>query len=359
VLASERQMEIELSRMVASGVESIRVPWHWRDAQPYRTIDEVPPEERDRFEIVDGVPTDFTFTDSITAATARRNLSLLPVIVRAPKWALLNPTTDSSRPRDPADYARYLGALVRRYGHRGTFWDEHPELPKRPIRDWQIWNEPNLPHFWCTLCPPNPKPEEYEPFARSYVALLRVARRTIKSIDPKARAVLAGLVFESWISLREVYRAGGRRHFDVAAIHPFTAELQNVRELVRRSRRIMGSFGDSRKPLMITEMSWTSGLHHSGMDQGWQDTPEGQARRVTEAYQAFVRDRRPLRISRIYWYTWATPDEGPGNSFNWAGLRRSTPDGDSVAKPAFHAFNRVILKLIGCRPAHIAGRCRR
>ena len=42
----------------------------------------------------------------------------------------------------------YLAALVERYGPDGTFWTDHPELPKHPLREWQIWNEPHLPAYW-------------------------------------------------------------------------------------------------------------------------------------------------------------------------------------------------------------------
>jgi hypothetical protein len=32
------------------------------------------------------------------------------------------------------DYTAYLEALVRRYGPRGSFWDERPDVPRRPLR---------------------------------------------------------------------------------------------------------------------------------------------------------------------------------------------------------------------------------
>jgi hypothetical protein len=348
ILLRDASLARELDRMVATGVESIRVPFHWRDAQPFERMEDVPESQRDRYELVDGVPTSFIFTDKVAAEAAKRHLHVLPVVVRAPSWALLNKSTDASRPRNYDDYTRYLGALVRRYGQNGTFWAAHPELPKRPIRDWQIWNEPNLIHFWYQ-----------QPFAPEYVKLLRQSRDTIKSIDPGARAVLGGLVYQSWQSLEEVYKAGGRTAFDYAAIHPFTGKLSNVRLLVSRSRQVMNRYGDARKPLLLTEMSWTSGLGKSGVSGlGWQQTPRGQAERLTEAYDSFAKVRRKWNIPRIYWYTWASPDRGRGNSFNWAGLRRAAADGTTVAKPAFGAFRRVVRKFTGCTPTRVADRCR-
>ena len=38
--------------------------------------------------------------------------------------------------------------LQKRYGPRGSWWQDHPDVPKRPIRTWQIWNEPHLRFQW-------------------------------------------------------------------------------------------------------------------------------------------------------------------------------------------------------------------
>ncbi len=50
------------------------------------------------------------------------------------------------------------------------------------MTDWQLWNEVNSPSFWY------PKPN-----AKQYVGLLRVFHDGIKSGDPAAKIVLAGL----------------------------------------------------------------------------------------------------------------------------------------------------------------------
>ena len=43
-------------------------------------------------------------------------------------------------------YAAYARALVQRYGPDGSFWTGQHR--RQPIRQWQIWNEPNLMFFW-------------------------------------------------------------------------------------------------------------------------------------------------------------------------------------------------------------------
>ena len=88
----------------------------------------------------------------------------------------------ASTPRGTAAYTRFLTALVGRYGPSGSLWAEQPALPRTPIRDWQIWNEPNLTRYWST-----------QPFAKAYVKLLRASRRALRAADPGSRTVLAGL----------------------------------------------------------------------------------------------------------------------------------------------------------------------
>ena len=81
-------------------------------------------------------------TDRVVAAAARAGITIQPNLVQSPEWSRRDPAEQWSPPRDPADFAAYAAALVHRYGDRGSFWREHPALPRRPIRRWQVWNEP-------------------------------------------------------------------------------------------------------------------------------------------------------------------------------------------------------------------------
>jgi polysaccharide biosynthesis protein PslG len=325
-----------LDLMVSSGVQSFRTPFYWALAQPYRRMSDVPPEEQGRYRDEGGVPTDYTLIDEAVAAAAERRLTLVPVVLLAPQWDALQPGVFASPPRAPQPYANFLGALVRRYGPRGAFWTEHPELVAQPIRRWQIWNEPSLKDFWSR-----------QPFAPGYVKLLRHARRAIKAADPSAAVVLAGLPNKSWDALDQVYRAGGRGLFDVAAFHPFTATVGGVKMILEKDREVMARNGDRRKPLWITELSWTSAKGKTTQRFGFEETPRGQAKKLTAAYTMLAKLRHKLRIHRVYWYTWITRDASRSYPFDYAGLLRL--EGDRlVRKPAFGAFRKVALRLQGC-----------
>ena len=48
-------------------------------------------------------------------------------------------------------------------------------------------------------------------------------------------------------------------------------------------------------------------------------------------------------LARVFWYAWATLDNGSPNSFDYSGLLQYRPDGTFRAKPALGAFRAVAL----------------
>jgi hypothetical protein len=345
--------EAEFDRMVAAGVESVRFEVAWRSIQPYRSSAETPPAQRGRFVDEHGVPTDWSGLDRIVALGAARGLSLLPVVQGSPAWATADGSRVEAAPPSRPAYGRFLTTLAERYGSRGAFWDLNRGLARKPIRYWQVWNEPSLKNFWRD-----------QPFARAYVRLLRTARRGLREADPKARIVLAGLPNRSWDDLASIYRQpGARRSFDVVALHPFAYKVGSALVIVATVRGVMARNGDRRKPIWATEVSWPSakGKLRPGAGYGWETTEAGQALRVRKTYKLFgrVRTRRRLGVHRVFWYSWLSEDKSTSYSFDHAGLRRIGPGGPEP-KPAFSAFSRTALRLEGCRSkALTAASCRR
>ena len=345
---SESARNHEFDTMARSGVESMRVTFYWAGAQPYRSIGDVPSSELSKYldgntgeAPLTGPPTNYAATDRLVEAAARRGIQLLPNVLEAPRWAAKHPGKFGSPPTVEGQdwYASYLSKLVRRYGRNGTFWAAHPDLPKVPVRDWQIWNEPNLAFYWSD-----------QPFAHEYVALANAARGAIKGADPAARVVLAGLVNRSWEALGAVYAAGGGGTFDVAAIHPFARKPKLSLEILRRARTVMRQNGDGAKRLIVSELTWQSSIGRMTNPRFLGRTTEsGQAKLLREAYLLLAAKRRSLRLDQVFWITWLTRDQHRENGFDYAGLRRLEPAGHVTAKPAFKAYRSVALKLEGCR----------
>lgn len=338
----------QVGSMVGGGVQTIRTSFNWSGVQPYATLADVPAEQRDRFHVEHGVPTDFTTTDNLVSTAAARHMRVLPVLISSPDWAARSAGHINSPPRHASDYGRYAATLIERYGPAGSFWRENPKLPKMAISHWQIWNEPSFQQFWSD-----------QPWAPDYVKLLKAAHRAIRKADPHAKVVLAGLPNKSWKSLAKVYKAGGRGQFDVAAFHPFTDKVAGVKTILQRDRKVMAAHGDRRKPLFVTELSWTAAKGKTHVTYGNEQTARGQAQRLSAAYTMLAKQRKRLRVERVYWYTWLSYDRDRFYPFDYAGLVRVK--GRKVSeKPAFKAYRRTALKLEGCRAKRArADRCAR
>ena len=312
VFAPTVDLGSELALMRNSGVGSTRVAVQWRALQPQPGV------------------LDFAAFDAFVLATARAGVRILPVVLGTPAWAARDPSNAASPPKDPRQYGDVLTALVQRYGPAGTLWTQHPEVTRVPIRQWQIWNEPDLGKYWAA-----------KDWAPGYVALLRAARSAIKAADPSAKVVLAGLTNRSWVDLRRVYAAGGGRLFDLAAVHPFSRRVPNVLKIVTLVRREMRRHGDARKPLVLSELSWSSGRGHSTFNYGWETTEKGQALHLASALARLAARRQADHIAGVYWYTWLSPAIGGKDSFDYSGLRRLDASGHPVSKPALAAYRIV------------------
>lgn len=303
----------EFALMGRTGVGTVRVTFDWNIAQPFA-----------------GWPLWLGQTDAVVLAAARRGIDVLPTVVGTPAWASDDPVegTYVLTPRDPAQYAEYLRALIARYGPNGTLWRENRAVRPRPIRAWQIWNEPNLKRYWRG---------DWE---TGYVALLRASHAAVKGADPGAKVVLAGLPNFSWLALTALYRKGAAPYFDVVAIHPYTRKLRNLMALVEANRRVMRARGDARAELWITELSWPAAKGRA-RDLGFNVTSAEQSRLLRSSVRELARNRTRLRLGKVLWYAWLTRGSGTTDPFAYSGLRWLTSRGTARSTPALATFRSV------------------
>lgn len=311
-------MDAEWDRMAPNGVGFVRAAFYWRYVEP----------QRGSF--------DFTSTDAVVLAAARRGLRVLPDVLGTPGWAALDPHNLGSPPSDPADYAAAVAALAGRYGPEGTFWPEHRDVVSQVIRSWQLWNEPNITAYWSR-----------QPFARRYVALLRVTRAALRRVDLGAQVVLGGMPNKSWLALRSIYRAGGRGTFDAIALHPYTSQVRYVVSVVRHAREEAVRARDAHRPIWLTEVSWPASAAYDHLpSNGFEVTDKGQATRLTQTLVALARVRRSLGIAKVVWYTWLSAERRSTPRWSgFSGLRRLRPDGTVVTAPALAALRRTVAQL--------------
>jgi hypothetical protein len=299
----------DYSRMGSARVGTLRLIFNWQSIQPSGPG-----------------AYDWSGYDSQIGQAARQGIRVFPTIYGSPGWAAAEP----NNPPTPDYYDEFLAfcrAAANRYGAGGTFWAEH--TPAVPITHWQVWNEPNLRMFW------NSHPDPW-----LYKELLVQAHAGIKGGDPNARVVLAGLpTSDADAYLAGIYRAGGARYFDAAAIHPYSATPALAIGVVASARRVMTRFHD-RSPIWITEMGWAShgpgggGLSTVGM--------KGQAYYLTQFFRWTTRPkaRRRLGLAGIIWYSLRDsldPGTPASSSFPWTGLFHRS----GAPKPAWRAFMKV------------------
>lgn len=331
----------QLDVMVASGVESVRVEFNWADTEPYPSWSEVPAAQRAQFTNVDGLPLRLGSIDQMVAACAERRLLLRPVVLDAPTWDSIPPDPDyppaAATPASAIPYARFMAALVHRYGPHGNFWNQH--RPKLPIRSWQVWNEPNIPQFWAI----QPR------FATSYVHLLGTAYKAIKAADPGAKVILAGMVNGSWQAVDQVYKVpNARRSFDIVAVHPYTHFPAGVLTILGRVRGVMDRGGDRTKPMLVDEIGWNSSLGKSPQSFGVETSESVQARNLGTLISMMVAARTRLKLLGFDYYNWADIEYRGGLEFDFAGLFR-LQGGTFIAKPVYRVFRHDALALEHCR----------
>jgi hypothetical protein len=292
-LAYKRQ---QLARQRAVGLELIRQPFAWDDFE----------KNPARF-------------DEFVGETARAGMHVLPTVLgpepgTGPSGGGHGPMKP---PSDNAAYARYLTALIERYGPKGSFWAEHADVPRLPIRSWQVWNEPNIGAFWGG-----------KPDARAYGELLKTAAAAIRKADPDAEVVTAGLpTSHLGIPATEFAKSLDPGTFDTIAVHPYAATPDAVMKRVEAMRAAVPG-----KRIWVTEIGWGTG----GKPGPLTVTPEQQAHYLAET----VTRLRNEKVRGVVIFQWRDPKPFPGRRPIWpyyAGLLRE----DGTPKPALPALTRT------------------
>jgi hypothetical protein len=331
------ELDRQAALMARSGVESVRVTFLWDELETSRGT--------------------FAFhqLDGIVNAMARHRIHVIVNVTATPRWACQQPLDLEcwrSPPADPGAYAELMRQLALRYRGR--------------VRYYQIWNEQSAPWHWAP-----------RPWAPSYTQLLKGAYRAIHKADRRAKVIAGSLInvgsYDQWDAVRDLYRAGARRYFDVVAIHPFTNVASSVRRtvaqvvyIVQRVRAQMRRSHDRRKPLIVSEMTWPAarGWVPSSNPVYWESTtPRGQALRLKATYGGLARLRRKLGLTQVHWYSWATqydPNDNPSiQVFRFSGLTRINANHTFTPLPVLRTYAGVAARYEGCRKTSSARRCRR
>lgn len=312
-------------------------------------LDCVDPEGRGDFDFARRSPTCWLLSyDDLVRGLTRHGMTLLPALINFGMRSNghhgpVPPTQDGAGGTPTRErFAAFAAAAARRYGPDGTFWDTCGCDPK-PIRAWEIWNEQNNGWWWDDAAD-----------AEDYAALFTLTRAKLREADPRARAVVGGLVWDrngeqSFVEPAEVLRALAVRDvnaFDAVAIHPYSDARGRTGEQLGadavafvdriaddlRATTGTGPGGAPRQQIWLTEM-------------GWSDT-DAAPETIAEGFRSFSARldagvRAADNVGPVLWYMLrdnnvrAVRDDG-------LGLRYTHVTGaDAGPKPAWTSLTRA------------------
>ena len=276
--------------------------------------------------------------DDWVRSCAQHGITVLPVVFNAPAWASRAPAQGAKRgtypPRSAAAFAAFARTAAARYGPGGSFWAANPGIPYRPVRTWQIWNEPNLPVYW------QPRPS-----AKQYVALLRATTTAIRAVDRRAQILTAGLPksrlgipLDTYV--KQMIRAKALPSFDALAVNPYARTATGVVRFLHHMRKVLDANGARRKGLAATELGWSSQRGRGHFVLG----PKGQATAIRRTIPRLWRARGRLKLRGVVYFNYRDALPYPGFKDFW-GLHTGLRSLSNQAKPAFTAFQRAIAAL--------------
>jgi hypothetical protein len=298
--------------MARAGVKVVRLDAEWR------RVEQNAPN-------ASGHHYDWRFYDAVVATLAKRGIRWYPIVDYSAPWSGTIPGAWRSPPASLDAYAEYAGALVRRYGRGGEFWAAHPELPRVPVQQWELWNEENGAYFW----PSAPDPVRY-------AALYEQTRTAIHAVDPAATAVVGGLINHSagWF-LWSMLQARPGMTIDAVGLHAYADTVPGALAWIRGIRSVLTTAGRPNVPIEVTEVGWTT---------------QGSAVATSEAARAaLIRQLLPAvaaepGVTRLILHTWVSREQYASQPEDWYGLFHpdATPSASGTA---------FVQALAGLRPA--------
>lgn len=314
--------EADLARMSAGGIGSYHVQFAWLNV-----------------ETVEGVY-DWSAYDTLFGQLARAGIEPVPYVSGTPAaYAEVGSESPTSSTEAFDAWAAFLEEATLRYGPGGVFWEESfagsdPDVEPRPVRVWEIWNEPNSTVFWT----PKPDPGDY-------ADLITRSSRVIKKVDPEAQ-IMSGGVFAtpqsdgaitSYEFLEEMFASGrAAEAVDIVGVHPYGPDAGAVLDQVDRTREVIDDAGVDAS-MWVTEIGWSS---DPGTSSDQSQTPKEQAELLTESLGSLYEQREALDLRGVIWFTWHDLDEPSLGDCVWcasAGL----VDADRDSKPAWLAFTEL------------------
>ncbi|MEZ5094545.1 glycoside hydrolase family 5 protein [Nocardioides sp.] len=258
--AERRQMFDKLKRM---HIRWVRIGLPWALVQPRK------PTATDKGWSAWGLDR----VDKVVRMAHKRNISVSLTFLGTPGWAN-GGKGPKYLPNNPADYARAIRKMAKRY--RGK------------VTSFEIYNEVSggIRLKGATI--------------QDYKKVLCAAHAAVRKGSPRAKVLSAGTGRDAVAWVGDLYDAGAKPCFDVLAIHPYYGDhgptwpagktpgwLRKTKEM----RAIMRKHKDLGTPVWFTEFGWHTGSMANGV------TPQQQAKYTVQMFK--VTDKRLPYVQKM------------------------------------------------------------
>lgn len=280
----------ELDYLASGGFKWVRMDLFWH------TIE----KERGRY--------DFSEYDALVQSMTARGIRIVFILDYGN--ALYDHGFPPTSPGGQAAFARFAAVAASRYRDKGIIWD--------------IWNEPNLDHFWQ----PEANASDYGRLALRTIAAIRRADPTALIAGP----ALAGFNWNYWHTLGQM---GMFKRVDALTVHAYGVyEPETLIGPYLDLRALINTYSPMHKvPILSGE--WGFATAEGGM-------PEVQQAQYL-ARQWLFNISHDLNLS--IWYDWHDDGTEPQNPEHHFGVVRN----DYTAKPSFRAARTLAETLNGYR----------
>ena len=229
--------------------------------------------------------------------------------------AILNSSTDPLTGRPPVTdkgleaWAGYVSEMATRY--KGT------------ITYWEVWNEPNIPHFW--QFPPDPV---------QYTRLLKITSEAIRKADPDAK-IVGGVTSGTDIEfIRKMLENGAGKYMDIVSVHPYQLAAPDEEDSAVQLPRS----GELRN--LLDKYNPDLGIWYT--ECGWPTTGGFTEKKQSEyLVKYFIMTLGEGIVDKVYWFN--LDDWGPRGSST--GGHWGITFMDHSPKPSFLAFH-VMMDLL-------------
>ncbi len=256
---------------------------------------------------------DFSKHDKLIQELDKQEIRLLFIIDYG------NPLYNNGLPpatrEDLNAYAKFCSALTKRYADKNIIWE--------------LWNEPNLNHFW----PPEPNVNDYMRFCKTMV-------QEIRKSNPDACIIAPATSGFDMKFMETCFKQGLLELVDGVSVHPYrNANLspETTFDEYQLLTILIDQYKPNRKSIPILSGEWGYSTTHLSRDL--------QGRYLARQWLSNLATNVPISI----WYDWHDDGQDPKEAEHNFG----TLTWDYKEKPSFVAMKTLIKQFNGY---HVIGR---